>query len=261
MTTAHDVRPGRPTADLVVYADFVSPECYLASRRVDALIAAGVAVDWRAVEQNPALPVTGRSLGPDDQLETGKRMAALATLLLPGEPLPWQLPGLVPRTEAAVSGYAEAYGAEVADDVRRLLYAAYWIDGADIGSPDVVRRRITGPILRGRSPSSPLRDSGYAVVVNGGPITISAWRRIRAWRAEWVSLGTSAALTLVAAGGSPSTGEGALRRLEKEILRAGAELDPELPDPALFPAMPVRPSKAWVSEVGGPWSQVWKTSP
>lgn len=145
--------------------------------------------------------------------------------------------------------------------MRRLLYSAYWVDGADIGSPEVLRRRIAGPILRGRSPSWPLRDSGYAVAVSRGPITVGAWRRIRVWREEWASLGTGTVPTLVVEGGSTSSGEAALRRLEKEILRAGAEADPDLPDPARYPALPVRPSKGWVSEVGGTWSQVWKTGP
>jgi hypothetical protein len=45
--------------DLVVYADFTNPQSRLASRRVDALRAAGVAVDWRAVESQPRVPVTG----------------------------------------------------------------------------------------------------------------------------------------------------------------------------------------------------------
>ncbi|MET9272970.1 DsbA family protein [Kribbella sp. NPDC003557] len=260
MTRAHDVRL-EDSDSLVVYADFAAPECYLASRRVDALVAAGIAVDWRAVEQNPRQPVNGRALVADDRTETEKRMAAVTALLLPREQLPWQLPRMVPNTEAAVSGYAEAYGAEVGDDVRRLLYAAYWVDGSDIGSPEVLRRRLTGPILRGRSTSSPLRDSGYAVAVSRGPITTSAWRRIRVWREEWVYLGTGEVPTLVAGDGSPSTGEAALRRLEKEILRAGAEIDPDLPDPAKFPVKPVRPPKTWVSEVGGTWSQVWKTCP
>ena len=35
---------------LIVYGDFSCPDCYLASRRADALSAAGVTVDWRAVD-------------------------------------------------------------------------------------------------------------------------------------------------------------------------------------------------------------------
>lgn len=126
MTTDIGGRLGGLTTPLLVYADFASPECYLASRRVDALVAAGVAVDWRAVELNPRQPVTGRPAGPDDQAATSQRMAALAALLLPHEQLPWQMPRLVPRTEAAVSGYAEAYGAEVGDG-RYATSATRWL--------------------------------------------------------------------------------------------------------------------------------------
>ena len=43
---------------LVLYGDFSCPMCYLASQRVDALTSAGVAVEWRAVEHRPNLPVT-----------------------------------------------------------------------------------------------------------------------------------------------------------------------------------------------------------
>lgn len=246
---------------LVLYGDFTSPECYLASRRVDALVAAGVDVDWRVVEYDPQVLPVGRMLGPDDGAELERRLSGLTALLLPGEELPWRLPRMVPKTEAAVSGYAEAYGAGVGDDVRRLLFAAYWFDGADIGNPEVLRRRLAGPILRGRSPSSPLRDFGYAVAVNRAPITAGARRRIRAWRDEWAALGTGAVPTLVEDGMSPVTGETALRRLEKEILRSGAVVDPALPDPARYPTLSVRPAKAWVSQVGGRWANTWMTSP
>ncbi|HEX5494248.1 MAG TPA: DsbA family protein [Mycobacteriales bacterium] len=244
---------------LIVYADFASPECYLASRRVDALLAAGVAVGWRAVEYDPARPVTGRSLDPADRARTEDRMASLAALMLPGEKLPWMPPRLVPNTEAAVSGYAEACGAGVGDDVRRLLYAAYWVDGADIGSPEVLRRRLVGPILRGRSSSWPLRESGYAVAVSRGPVTTGAWRQIRAWRDEWARLGTGAVPTLVADNGLPVSGEAALRRLAEEILRSEAVIGLDLLDSARYPAMAVQPSRAWVSQVGGPWANAWKT--
>lgn len=244
---------------VIVYADFASPECYLASRRVDSLAAAGVPVDWRAVEEHPRQPVTGRPLDLDGQAEVEQRMAALAALLRPGEELPWTRPRLVPRTEAAVSGYAEAYGAGVADEVRRLLYAAYWVEGADIGSSEVLRRRLAGPILRGRSPSWPLREFGYAVAVSGGPITTGAWDRIHTWRDEWARLGTTALPTLVEDGGRPVTGEAALRHLGRTILRSGAVLDPDLPDPARYPPVSLRPPQTWVTRVGGPWARAWWT--
>ncbi|HEY8471118.1 MAG TPA: DsbA family protein [Natronosporangium sp.] len=242
---------------LVVYADFNCPWSYLASCRVDALAAAGVDVDWRAVEHDPRLPVTGRRLDPEGQVAAKEELSAVAELLLPGEELPWEQPELVPNTEAAISGYAEAYGTPVAGDVRRLLFSAYWVDGVDIGDPAALRTRLAGPILRARSTADPLRESGFAVSGNRGPITTEAWRRIREWRDEWTWLGTGIVPTLVEPDRAPVTGAAALRRLADELIRVGAKLDPDLPDPARYPEVPLRPPKTWLSGVGGPWARAW----
>lgn len=245
---------------LIVYADFTSALCYLASRRVDALGTAGVNIDWRAVESDRQLPVTGRVLGPADRAALEEQMATVGGLLLPDERLPWTPPRAVPRTEAAVSGYAEAHVSGVGADVRRALFAAYWDRGLDIGSPELLRKLLAGPILRGRSRSWTLRD-GFAVSTSGAPITTDAWRRIRAWWDDWTRLGADALPALVVEGETPSTGEAALRRLEKEMATYGAKSDPDLPDPARYPAPTVRPAEDWVSRVGGPWAYAWMPSP
>jgi hypothetical protein len=73
-------------------------------------------------------------------------------LLRPGEQLPAAVPALLPKTRAAVSAYAEACGAEVRDEIRRLLFSAYWEGGVDIGNPLVLHTLLAGAFMRGTLP-------------------------------------------------------------------------------------------------------------
>jgi hypothetical protein len=242
---------------LTVYADFSCADCYLATRRVDALAAAGVEIDWRAVEIERDLPVAGRRLTAAEQAARAARLHTLRGQLLTGEALPDEAPALLPRTEAAVSAYAEAYVAGVAADVRRTLFDLYWATGADIGSPNVLRAPLTGAFLRGRPADAPLQPSGIAVSVDRGPVTSAAYRLLRAWRAEWQSLG-SPALPVVLVDGATLSGADAVRRLAKEIAYRSAPPLPVVPEPSRYPQMWVRPARTWVSWVGGPWRYAYR---
>ena len=154
---------------LVVYGDFSCAMCYLASQRVDVLTRAGVAVEWRAVEHHPELPVTGLRHDVDAQSAAARALAAAQRLLLPGEELPPAVPALVPKTQAAVSAYAEGCGAEVGEEVRRLLFTAYWVDGMDIGNPELLHSLLGGTFMRGKATSNPIREFGYAATDNRPP--------------------------------------------------------------------------------------------
>ncbi|HEX5497441.1 MAG TPA: DsbA family protein [Mycobacteriales bacterium] len=239
---------------LIIYADFGSPLCYLASRRVDALCSAGIDVDWRAVqvEHAPRLPATGRRLDEVGRHTLDTELTEIRELLLPDEQVTWRVPGFVPNTEAAVAAYTEAYCAGVADDVRRLLFRAYWCGGVDIGDPEQLRRPLVGPILRGHSPSDPLRLSGYAVSLGRGPITTSAWRQIRSWQSEWDALGRIPMPVLVE-NGLPVSGSEVPRRLAKMITQRNIPINPELPEPERYPLPRVRPPGWWASQAGGQW--------
>jgi hypothetical protein len=238
--------------NVIVYADFTRPDCYLAAQRADVLAAGHVPVDFRVVEHKPQLPVAGEKLAAADQDALAERFRVLQDLLLPGEKLAWQMPLITAKTEAAVSAYAEVYGSPAEGDVRRLLFELYWREGADIGNPNVLRSPLAGPVLRSGSTADPLRQIGYAVSVDRAPITTGAYRRIQNWRAEWLNLGGHA-LPLVLAGGATLHGIEALRRLGKEIAYAGADIDPTLPDARRYPHVVGRPSPSWVSQIGGRW--------
>lgn len=242
---------------LTLYADFSTLDSYLAARRADILAAVGagspgIPVDFRVVEHRPELPVRGRRLSAADQDALTARFGQLERLLLPGESLPWDMPPITPKTEAAISAYAAIYGSPVDPEVRRLLFDLYWREGNDIGDPNVLRTPLAGPVLRAGSDSHPLREIGYVVSVDRAPLTTEAHRRIRAWRAEWHDLG-SPELPVLLVGGATLHGIDALRRLGKEISYTGADVAPHLPDPRRYRPERVQPSPFWTSWVGGRW--------
>lgn len=241
---------------VVLYADFGFPCCYLAGRAVDALSGVGVAVDWRGVEREPRLSTSPRPVAEDERALLTGEPAAAELLASDVEPAA-ATPNTVPNTRAAVAGYAEAYGAGVADDVRRLLLKAYWVDHANIGDPEVLRRLLAGPMLRGRSSSSALQRFGYAVSMNRGPVTTGAWRRIRGWRDEWERLGAGDLPVLVEGGATVSGAPDVVERLAKLVRDSGRETAPDFPDPARYRAVRLRPGKQWVSMVGGQWAYAW----
>lgn len=191
---------------VIIYGDFNCPYSYLASQRADLLSRAGVAVDWRAVEHDRGLPVTG-SRSDSDQATWDRELAEVASLALPGEHVPDRPPVLISNTQAAVAACAEAASDGVAGELRCSLFRAIWVQGLHLSSAYEVRRLVTGVMWpqeditdRLTSPDFPsllLRDpdlarivrrSGGTIAPDGGPLTTAGWRRIRRWRQDWLAL-------------------------------------------------------------------------
>lgn len=203
---------------LRIYGDFNCPWSYLAERRARLLADHGIEVDWRAVEHDPRGP---RPHGDTRFAGLREEMARVERALLPGELYPYSLTGFVPYTGAALSGYAEAYGAGVADQVHGLLFEAFWVHGLDIGEPRLVRTLLVDAIRSGRSDSELLRTWGYAVDVTGGPVTTTAWRLARQWRRDWQGCGKQVVPVLYVDDRGPVFGEDAVARLGEELLARG----------------------------------------
>ena len=198
--------PEEVVMNVIVYGDFNCPYSYLASQRADLLSRAGGAVDWRAVEHDRGLPVTGLP-SASDRAAWDRELAEVASLALPGEQVPAGPPVLISNTAAAVAAYAEAVSDGVAGELRRRLFRAIWVQGLHLSSAYEVRRLITAVMWpqeditdRLASPDIPsllLRDtdmarivrrSGGTIAQDGGPLTTAGWRRIRQWRQEWLAL-------------------------------------------------------------------------
>lgn len=258
--------PVEPLRTLIVYGDFSCPMCYLASQRIDALARAGVAVQWRAIEHRPELPVNGLRYDAESSSAAKHALEDARALLRPGEQLPAAAPAMAPKTRAAVSAYAEACGAEVKDEIRRLLLTEYWVDKVDIGNPAVLHTLLGGTFMRGKATSDPIREFGYAVAVTGEPITSQAWRLIRAWRQDWQALGAPELPTLWD-GTQAESGERALRQLAAEVDQAptprsapdGAGLHARV-ESGWRPPTTVCPPTTWVSQVGDPWQRTFRMS-
>ena len=128
---------------VIVYGDFNCPYSYLASQRADLLSQAGIAaVDWRAVEHDQGLPMTG-SRPAGDRTAWDRELAEVASLGLPGERIPAGPPAMISNTQAAVAAYAEAVSDGVAGELRRRLFRAIWVQGLHLSNAYEVRRLVT----------------------------------------------------------------------------------------------------------------------
>jgi 2-hydroxychromene-2-carboxylate isomerase len=217
---------------LIVYGDFNCPYSYLASQRADLLNSAGLAqVEWRAVEHDRKLPLTGTP-SQASQPAWDSELAEVAQLALPGEIAPAAPPPLISNTSAAVAAYAEAATDGIADELRRSLFAAIWLQGRHLSSAYEVRRLVTGlawppedvtvrlaspdfPSVLNRDPclARTVRRSGGTIAPDGGPLTAAGWQRIRAWRREWLALPSQIVPTVTSAGGAVHPGTDGLRYL------------------------------------------------
>lgn len=237
---------------LVLYGDFTCPWSYLAFRRSRLLAGHGFEVDWRAVEHDPVLPGRPR-LGRFEELRAA--IEQVLPQLLPGERWPYSLAGYVAHTRAAVSGYAEAYAAGVADRAGGVLFDAFWLNAVDLGDPRVVRTLLVDTIRSGQSDSEALRDWGYAVAVTGAPITTAADGLVRCWRQEWSGAGEQVVPRLLT-GGRTFVGADAVAWLGDQLLLLGVDLESE-PAPALPRQLPRGglPHYSWASTAGGRWAR------
>ncbi len=192
--------------NVIVYGDFNCPYSYLASQRADRLIRSGIAMDWRAIEHDRELPATGLRLAASP-VDWDREIAEVTALALTAERAPAGPPTVVSNTMAATAAYAEAIRDRVADQLRRAVFRAIWVDGANLSSGYEVRRLVTAamwppedvtdqlasPDVPSRLIQDPdltriTRRSGGTVQADGGPLSTDGWERIRRWRHDWLAL-------------------------------------------------------------------------
>ncbi len=226
---------------LIVYGDFNCPYSYLASQRVDELARSGRAeVEWRAVERDRALALTGtpRSLDPE---RWRRELAGLALIADEDEQAPGQAPSVISNTGAAVAAYAEAVADGVQDDLRRSLFSEIWVSRRHLSSPYGVRQlvcalmypagarseQLAAPDLpsrihRSATPGTLPRLSGCTISPDGVPLTAAGCGRIRQWRDGWLS-GAKGMLPALSLPDGMLTGVAALTMLAEVAGRTAAD--------------------------------------
>ncbi len=240
---------------MIVYGDFNCPYSYLASQRTDALVRLGHRVDWRAVEHDPRLPVTGTP-GAADGARWRRELAEVASLALPGERPPANVPGLISNTYAATSAYAESLTDGIAGQLRRDLFRAIWLSGRHLSSAYDVRPVVTAltvppvpvrawlglelplPGLGEADPAQPTRMLGGTIAPNGAPLTTAGWQRLTGWRREWLALARPVVPAVVDAAGVARLGVDALtwlagllpESIDRQPRRTRTGVRPSVPD-------------------------------
>jgi hypothetical protein len=233
---------------LIVYGDFNCPYSYLASQRMDAVVRAGLAeMEWRAVEHDPRLALTGTPSSLDSQTWQ-RELAEVADRALPDDQPPAAVPRLISNTSAAVAAYAEAVTDGVQDELRRRLFQEIWVRQRHLSSPYEVRRLVRdlmyppepepqakwlaapdlpAPALHNVRLDVLPRLSGCTIAPDGGPLTTQGYRRIQQWRRDWLS-GSDGATPAVALADGVLSGVAALTHLAdlgaKAPLAAGGPL-------------------------------------
>jgi hypothetical protein len=216
--------------NVVVYGDFNCLLCYLASQRADQLAGTGAAgIEWRAVER-------GAAPGRWEQ-----EVAQAKALTLPGERLPAAPPPTLSSTVAAVTAYAEAITDGIQDELRRRLFDAIWARRQNLSSAYDVRRVVTAitwpappiyfhltspdlplPVLHDPDPVRIVRRSGGTVTLDGGPLTITGYRRCRDWQEQWQALPRQVTPAVIGPDGAVHVGADGLRCLAAIMATARA---------------------------------------
>ncbi|MEY2571381.1 MAG: hypothetical protein QOE63_1731 [Acidimicrobiaceae bacterium] len=120
-----------------VWSDYICPWCYLGRDRTALLVERGCTVELLPFELHPDLPPGGRAVRPGGRLSTvhddiARQCAEVG--------LPFRPPTLVPNSRRALET-AEVVRATAPDRFVALddaLFAAHFVDGRDIGDPDVL---------------------------------------------------------------------------------------------------------------------------
>lgn len=124
--------------ELTFYADFICPFCYGAERGLLPHLEAraDVRVTWRPFELHPETPTQGRAIPERDAGRIWARSRRIAAEW--GLPIARKAPKLRANTRRALAAAEAARDAGQLERFRAAAYRAWWVDGRDLGAPEVL---------------------------------------------------------------------------------------------------------------------------
>ena len=122
--------------EVVLYTDLNCPFCYATEQRLEALDAQDM-VEWRGVEHEPDLPVPMDTDDVDLNAELADEVGQVRSRAPDVEIA--QPPGKANTAYALeFTAAAERTDPDRGRQIRHAIYRAFWTDGEDISSPDVL---------------------------------------------------------------------------------------------------------------------------
>lgn len=167
------------TVQIDVISDVVCPWCYIGKHRLEqglAMLDTEVEIDvrWRPFELNPTMPSEGMDREPYCErkfgsIERARQLYANVAANAEADGLPMAVDRIarMPNTRGAhrLIGYAEEQGKQ--NDIVDALFAAYFIDGRDIGDSAVLVDVVTAQGLDAADIEALLSDDGADALIEG----------------------------------------------------------------------------------------------
>lgn len=130
----------------LVYGDFSCPFSYLASTWCEELTGSGaLEVEWRAVEQDPAIPRRGRRLDAARASALAEQLDVAAARFGTSDRCRVTVPRVLPNSSLATGVFAGQHGAR-ARRLRHSLFVALWRDGLNLGRWEQLDRVLQTPL-------------------------------------------------------------------------------------------------------------------
>ena len=152
-----------------MWSDYLCPWCYVGLERSDLLGRLGVSVTPRPYEVHPEIPATGLPLSDG----RGRRLYDRIARECDEAGLPFTRPSRIPNTRLALetAEWVRVNRPDQLDRLHRDLFTAVFVDGADVGDPEVLAG--IAPAEAGRRPD--LVDAARAQAIDAGVTGTPSW--------------------------------------------------------------------------------------